>query len=99
MSASDDQVLMWREHIQNAIDNRPDDGDASRFTFEELFSDAEWRDFTLALKLATSVTEAFKRRIVGFENANDPVFLNIEWTGDINSHGRTVNFKKIAGAA
>jgi len=97
MSDSDDAVMAWRNHIQGKIDAKPVDDDGSNFILEDLFSQAEWRLFTDNLRLATSVTSAFKKRIVGFPEAHQPVFLHVQWTGNINVHGRTVKFRRVNG--
>ena len=98
MSASDDAVMGQQAHIQDRIDQRPLN---DRFTFEDLFDDEQWRNLTRhdgrELALARSVTNAFKRRILGFPGAREPVFSNVRWTGDINVNGRTVNFQRIEG--
>jgi hypothetical protein len=79
--------------LQNAIDARPLD---SSFELKNLFDPAEWQVQVVDQKLDKSVTQAFKKRIRGWEGAEDPRLTNVE-VGGVRTSGRERMFKRIDG--
>lgn len=79
--------------LQNAIDDRPL---GTSFELKDLFDPAEWQAEVVGQKLDKSVTQAFKKRIRGWQGAQNPLLTNVQ-VGDVRPNGRERMFIRIAG--
>ena len=79
--------------LQNAVDDQPL---GTSFELKDLFDPADWQVEVVDQKLDKSVTQAFKKRIRGWEGAEDPMLSNVQ-VGDVRPNGRERMFIRIAG--